>query len=65
MSADTRKISMTDRSRNLLDNFFHLGIWLSYDHVLEITRNICENLCLSKKVIFSVLLKNNIDVNNR
>ena len=65
MSADIRKIYMTDRSRNLLDNFFHLGIWLSYDHVLEITKNICENLCLSKKVIFSVLLKNNIEVNKR
>ena len=34
------KIYMTDRSRNLLDHFFHLGICVSYECVLEIIKNI-------------------------
>ena len=67
----------TDRSRNLLDYFFHLGICVSYDRVLEITKNIYENLRASsfsqkcffpnilKKKLFTVLLKDNIDVNAR
>ena len=41
------KIYMTDQSRNLLHHFFHLGICVSYDRVLEITKNIYKNLHLS------------------
>ena len=40
MLYDSIKIYMTDLSRNLLDHFFHLGIRVSYDRVLEITTNI-------------------------
>ena len=67
----------TDRSRNLIDHFFRLGLCVSYDRVLEITKDIYENLRESffsyncffpnilKKKLFTVLLKDNIDVNAR
>ena len=35
------------RARNQLDHFFHLGICVCYDGVLEITKNIYEILRLS------------------
>ena len=44
MLYNSLKIYMTDRSRNLLDHFFHLGICVSYECVLKITKNIYENL---------------------
>ena len=47
MLYNSLKIYMTNRSCNLLDHFFHLGICVSYDCVLEITKNIYENLPLS------------------
>ena len=46
MLYNSLNIDMTNRSRKLLDHFFHLGICVSYDRVLEITKNIYENLRL-------------------
>ena len=77
MLCNSLNIYMTNRSRKLLDHFFHLGICVSYDRVLEITKNIYENLRLPyfshnrwfpdilKKGLFTVLMKDNIDVNAR
>ena len=45
MLCNSLKIYMTDRSRNLLDHFFHLGICFLRPF-LEITKNIYENLRL-------------------
>ena len=71
------KIYITDRSRNPLGHFYHLGMCASYDRVLGITKNIYENLHLPyfghncwfpnilKKGFFTVLLKDNLDVNGR
>ena len=47
MLYNSLKIYMTDRFRDLLDHFFHLGVCVLHDHVLEITKNIYENLRLS------------------
>ena len=67
----------TNRSRNLIDHLFRLGLCVSYDRVLEITKDIYENLLESffsyncffpnilKKKLFTILLKDNIDVNAR
>ena len=41
------KIYSVTRSRNLINTPFNLGLCTSYDHVLEITKNIYENLCKS------------------
>ena len=46
MLYNSLNIYMTNRSCKLLDHFFHLGICVSYDRVLEITKNIYENLRL-------------------
>ena len=67
----------TNRSRDLIDHFFHLGLCVSYDRILEITKDMYENLRMSyfnhncffpntlRKNDFTVLLKDNIDVNAR
>ena len=47
-------------SRNLIDMLFNLGLWISYDWVLEITKNIYENLRESyenNKFFFPNILK--------
>ena len=76
MLCDSLKIYITDRSPNLLDHFIHLGICFLRPF-LEITKNIYENLRLPyfshnrwfpdilKKGLFTVLMKDNIDVNAR
>ena len=63
------------RSRMLIDDFFKTGLCVSYDRVLELTKILYENLhqaytkygCffprILKKNLFSVWLKDNIDVN--
>lgn len=43
------KIYLTKLSRNIFDSLFHLGFCISYDRVLEITKNIYENLRESYK----------------
>jgi len=65
------------RSRNIIDCPFQLGLCISYDRILEITKNIYENLRLSYKLhkcffpntlmkaLFTVMLKDNIDINAR
>ena len=64
-------------SRNLIDMPFNLGLCISYGRVLEITKNIYENLCEScennklffpsilKMGRFTVMLKDNIDLNSK
>ena len=54
------KIYSVTCSRNLIDMFFNLGLWISYDWVLEITKNIYENLRESyenNKLFFPDILK--------
>ena len=38
------KIYSTCRSRNIIDHFFSIGICISYNRILELTRNVYENL---------------------
>ena len=59
----------------LIDDFFKTGLSVSYDRVLEVTKILYENLHQSytkygflfprilKKNLFSVWLKDNIDMN--
>ena len=54
------KIYSTSRSRNLIDMLFNLGLCISYDRVLEITKNIYENLreaYENNKFVFPNILK--------
>ena len=56
---------------------FNFGLCISYDRVLEISKNIYENLCESyennkffflnilKMALFTVMLKDNIDLNSK
>ena len=69
------KMFFLTRSRMLIDDFFKTGLCVSYDRVLELTKILYENLhqaytkygCffprILKKNLFSVWLKDNIDVN--
>ena len=69
------KIFFLTRSRQLIDGFFKAGLSVSYDRVLEVTKTLYHNLqeaylkhgCffpkILKKNLFSVWLKDNIDVN--
>ena len=69
------KLFFLTRSRMLIDSLFKTGVSVSYDRVLEITKNMYHNLhksyteygCffprLLKKYLFSVWLKDNVDVN--
>ena len=69
------KIFYTTRSRKLIDDLYHVGLSVSYDRVLELTKIFYEELRQSyiihncffprilRKGIFSVWLKDNIDVN--
>ena len=69
------KIYSMTRSRKLIDDLFRAGLCISYDRVLEITKILYENLRESyskhgcffpfvlKKGVFSVWLKDNVDVN--
>ena len=57
--------------------FFNFGLCISYDRVLEISKNIYKNLCESyennkffflnilKMALFTVMLKDNIDLNSK
>ena len=77
MLYNSLNIYMTYQSRNLFDHFFHLGICVSNDRVLDITKNVYENLHLPyfshncwfpdilKEGLFTALMKENIDVNAR
>ena len=70
------KIYSVTRLGNLIDMPFSLGLCISYDRVLEITKNIYENLRESyennkfvfpnifKMGLFTVMLKDNIDLNS-
>ena len=69
------KIYFLTRSKQLIDGFFKTGLIVSYDRVLELTKILYENLqeayskygcffpSILKKGLFSVWLKDNIDVN--
>ena len=69
------KIFDTTRSHKLIDDLYHVGLSVSYDRVLELTKTFYEEWrqsyiihnCFSprilRKSIFSVWLKDNIDVN--
>ena len=69
------KIFYTTQSRKLIDDLYHVGLSVSYDRVLELTKIFYEELCQSyiihncffprilRKGIFSVWLKDNIDAN--
>ena len=69
------KTYSVNRSRTFIYHLFNLGIGISYDRVLSITKNIYESLRESfltyncffpnvlKKGILTVLIKDNIDVN--
>ena len=69
------KIYLVTRSRNLIDMLFNLDLCISYDRVLKITKNKYENLRESyennkfffpnifKMGLFTVILKDNIDLN--
>ena len=71
----TLKIYSTCRSRNIIDHFFSIGICISYDRILELIQNVYENLRESyqqyncffpnvlKKGLFTVMMKDNIDMN--
>ena len=67
------KIYSVTRSRNLIDMLFNLGLCITYARVLEITKNIYENLRepyenskfffpnILKMGLFTVILKDNIE----
>ena len=69
------KVFFLTRSRKLIDGFFKIGLSVSYDRVLEVTKIMYQNLhqaytthgCffprILKKKLFSVWLKDNVDVN--
>ena len=71
------KIYSVTRSRNLIDILFNLGLCISYDRFLEITKNIHENFresCENSKFffpdilemrLFTVMLKDNIALNSK
>ena len=71
------KLYGTVRSKSLINHFFHLGIAVSYDRVLELTKEYADNLvkdyndnqvfCPStlKRKVFSIIAKDNIDHNAR
>ena len=69
------QIYSTTRSRNIFVSLFHYDLCISYDRVLEITKNIYKNLRESykkekfflpkilKKWLFTVIFNDNIDIN--
>ena len=69
------KIFYTSRSCQLIDDMYHVGLSVSYDRVLELIKMLyeqlrqtyIENCCLFpqvlRKSLFTVWLKDNIDVN--
>ena len=69
------KVFFVTRSRKLIDCLFQIGLSMSYDRVLELTNIMYQNLnkayethgCffprILKKKLFSVWLKDNVDVN--
>ena len=73
----TLKIYSTCHLRNIIDHFLSIGICISYDRILELTQNVYENLRESyqqyncfflnvlKKGLFTVMMKDNIDMNAR
>ena len=77
MIYNTLKLYGTVRSKSLINHFFHLGIAVSYDRVLELTKEYADNLvkdyndnqvfCPStlKRKVFSIIAKDNIVHNAR
>ena len=69
------KLYSTVRSKTIIDHLFHLGISISYDRVLSITKSLYEVLrrnCVQQNIFlptnlekgcFIVLVKGNIDKN--
>ena len=69
------KIFYTSRSRQLIDDMYHVGLSVSYDRVLELIkifyeemrRGYIEHGCffprILRKSLFTIWLKDNIDVN--
>ena len=69
------KIYSTVRSKGLIDHFFNIGLCVSYDRVLEISRGLSDTLLRRyneckvftptplKKNIFTIIAKDNIDHN--
>ena len=69
------KLYSTIRSRTIIDHLFNLGISISYDRILSITKSVYEGICENysnygvfvpqnlKKGGFMVLVKDNIDKN--
>ena len=69
------KIFYTSRSRQLVEDLYHVGLSVSYDRVLELIkifyeelwRSFIEHSCffphIVKKFLFTIWLKDNIDVN--
>ena len=69
------KIYSTVRSKDLIDHFFNIGLCVSYDRVLEISRELSDTLLRRyneykvftptplKKNIFTIIAKDNIDHN--
>ena len=69
------KIFYTSRSRQLIEDMYHVGLSVSYDRVLELIKMFYEELrrayiehgCffprILRKYLFTVWLKDNIDVN--
>ena len=71
------KLYGTVWSKSLIDNFFHLGLCISYDRVLELTKEYADNLVEGyninqvfcprtlKRNVFTIIAKDNIDHNAR
>ena len=69
------KIFYTSRSHQLIEHLYHVGLSVSYDRVLELTkifyeelrRSFIERSCffprILKKFLFTIWLKDNIEVN--
>ena len=77
MIYNSLKLYGTVRSKSLIDNLFHLGVCISYDRVLEITKEYADNLVKGyninqvfcpltlKRNVFTIIAKDNIDHNAR
>ena len=67
----------TVRSKGIIDNFFHLGLCVSYDRVLELTKEFADSLVKGYNIngvfcpktletgVFTIIAKGNIDHNAR
>ena len=71
------KIFYTSRSRQLIDDMYHVGLSVSYDRVLELIKLFYEEMRrgyiehgyffprIPRKYLFTIWLKDNIDVNSK